>query len=147
VTDALEAGRRMAKVVARYRDGRVVKGLSLDFTPFREHFHVAAAGGGLPEREVRLADLKGVFFVKDLEGDLGHAKSNLFDPQDRAPGRKVRIQFKDGEVLAGFSLDYLPVRPGFFLLPADRNANADRCYVLVAATARITVVDAPAEMR
>jgi len=128
----------MAKVVARYQNGRVVKGFTVDFTPLQDHFHLLEAG---PEQrqpwEIRVCELKGVFFVKDLVGDLGHAKSNVFDPQDQTPGRKIRVQFKDGEVLAGFTPDFSPVRSGFFLLPADLQSNTDRCYIVAAATEKV----------
>jgi hypothetical protein len=87
-----------------------------------------------------VAGLKGVFFVKDLEGDLGHAKSNIFDPSDSSPGRKIRVLFKDGEVLMGYTSDYLSSRPGFFVLPADPRSNADRCYIVIEATERISLI-------
>jgi hypothetical protein len=133
----------MDKVVARYRNGRVVKGLTADFTPLQDRFHIVEAGAETPQlREILVAELKGVFFVKDLAGDLGHAKSNVFDPGDWTPGRKVRVQFKDGEVLTGFTPDYLPVRAGFFLLPADLKSNTYRCFVIAAAAEKITPIRA-----
>jgi len=134
-------GRTMAKVVARYLNGRVVKGFTVDFSPLQDRFHLVEAGAGAGQlREIRLSELKGVFFVKDLVGDLGHAKSNVFDPEDTTPGRRVRVRFKDGETLAGFSPDYLPVRSGFFLLPADLASNTDRCYVIAAAAEKVSPV-------
>jgi hypothetical protein len=131
----------MAKVVARYLNGRVIKGFTVDFSPFQDRFHLVEADAGTGKmREIRLAELKGVFFVKDLAGDLGHAKSNVFDPEDATPGRRVRVRFKDGETLAGFTPDYQPVRSGFFLLPADLRSNTDRCYVVAAATEKVSPV-------
>ena len=134
-----ESGRTMAKVVARYLNGRVVKGFTGDFTPFQDRFHIVEPGAEAM-REILIAELKGVFFVKDLAGDLGHAKSNVFDPGDATPGRRVRVRFKDGETLAGFTPDYLPVRSGFFLLPADLDSNTDRCYVVAAATEKVSAI-------
>jgi len=131
----------MVKVVARYPDGRVVKGHTADFSQFKEHFHIrrADAPGDAPQ-QIRLSELKAVFFVKDLQGDLGHAKSNLFDPDDRTPGRKVRVQFQDGEELWGFSPDYLSSRPAFFVLPADLLGNIDRCFVITSATRKVSLI-------
>ena len=40
----------------------------------------------------------------------------------------------DGEVLVGTTTGYQPGRPGFFLVPADGDANIERCYVVTAAT-------------
>lgn len=126
------------KVVAHYQDGRIAKGLTADFVPYADSFHLQERGG-VP-REVRISELKGVFFVKDLEGDLGHAKSNIFDPADSTPGRKIRVLFKDGEVLMGYTPDFLSSRPGFFVLPADLRSNSDRCYIVTAATEKISLI-------
>ena len=134
-----ESGRTMAMVVARYLNGRIVKGFTVDFTPFQDRFHIVEAEDGAM-REIRLSELKGVFFVKDLAGDLGHAKSNVFDPADATPGRRIRVRFKDGETLAGFTPDYLPMRSGFFLLPADLKSNTDRCYVVASATEKVSPI-------
>jgi len=47
------------------------------------------------------------------------------------------VLFKDGELLCGHSLSYSPDREGFFMFPADGQANNLRVYVLVAAAAEI----------
>ena len=132
----------LTKVVARYQDGKVIKGLTRDFVPYTDVFHIYerdATGGG--SREILVRELKAVFFVKDLDGDLGHAKSNMFDPADLTPGRKIRVLFKDGEVLMGYTPDFLSTRPGFFVLPADLRSNSDRCYILTAATERVSLIE------
>jgi len=59
------------RVVARYRDGRLVKGVTSDFLPTRELFHIAPEGGGAP-LTVKHADLKAIFFVRDFTGNPGH---------------------------------------------------------------------------
>ena len=62
----------MDKVVARYRNGRVVKGFTVDFTPFQDRFHIVEAGAETPQlREILVAELKGVFFVKDRVPPVG----------------------------------------------------------------------------
>jgi hypothetical protein len=130
-----------SRVVARFRDGKVVKGLTVDFRPYEERFHIVE--NGATPREIQVPELKGVYFVKDLDGDLGHAKSNIFDPADLTPGRKIRVLFKDGEVLMGYTPDFLSTRPGFFVLPADLRSNSDRCYIVAAATERISLIGGP----
>jgi hypothetical protein len=123
-------------------NGRVVKGLTRDFAAYADGFHIYERGAaGSPPSEIRMADLKAVFFVKDLDGDLGHAKSNIFDPADTTPGRRIRVLFKDGEVLMGYTPDFLSTRPGFFVLPADLSSNADRCYVVSTAAERISLIE------
>ena len=129
----------MNKIVAHFQDGQVAKGLTVDFNPAKERFHLLDENGVMdaPKREIALADLKGLYFVRDLEGDLGHAKSNIFDPQDLTPGSRIRVTFKDGEVMHGITQGYTPGRAGFFMVPADRKSNTQRCYVNTSAASDI----------
>ncbi len=122
------------RVVARYRDGRVVKGSTVDFSPIRDLFHIASEAG---MHAVRHRDLKAIFFVKDLEGDAKHQKSNIFAPDGPVIGRKITVEFVDGETLVGTTQGYRSDRPGFFLVPADHAGNIERCYVITAATREV----------
>jgi hypothetical protein len=127
----------MNKVVAHFRNGALLKGYTNDFIPTKDRFHIMDALGDQP-REVNLHDLKGLYFVKDLEGDLGHAKSNLFSSQDLTPGRRLRVEFKDGEVMNGITQGYTPDRLGFFIVPADRSSNTERAFIITSATERVS---------
>ena len=130
----------MNKVVARYADGRMVKGLTNDFIAGKEQFHVAVvdAPPGSKPVEVQTKDLKAVFFVKDFSGNPQHRRRQEFDPKRPPTGRKIKVVFKDGELMVGTTQGYQPGRPGFFLVPADPEANAERCYVVAAATREIS---------
>jgi len=125
----------MHKVVAHYQSGQVIKGIARDFTPSKERFRLQAEDGQL--LDISLGDLKGLFFVKNLEGDLGHAKSNLFDLKDMSPGRKIRVEFKDGETLQGITQGYSPDRFAFWVVPADRQSNTERAYIITSSTHRV----------
>jgi len=126
------------RVVARFNDGRTLKGSTQDFYPNRPLFHLSPVNGG-PPIEVRCADLKAVMFVKTFEGDSTHIKVRGFleAPAQAGQGRKVAVRFKDGELLCGYALSYTPDREGFFLTPVDTNGNNIRIYVLTEATAEI----------
>jgi len=121
-------------VVAAYRDSRRVKGQTLDFLPNREAFHVQTAEGDVVE--VRIRELKSVFFVRDLIGQPSRATVNEFDAKV-APGRKIRVVFFDNEELVGTTQGYSPERPGFFVVPADKESNNERIYVVAAATSDV----------
>jgi hypothetical protein len=127
------------KVVARYQDGRILKGFATDFLPNREMFHLAPADAppGTRPVEVRTAELKAVFFVKDFGGDPRHDDAQEFDAGKPVIGRKIKVLFNDGELLVGTTQGYQPGRAGFFVNPADSGSNVERCYVVVAATHRI----------
>ena len=119
------------QVVARFRDGRVVKGTTTDFSPVRDLLHVQTDQGMVT---VRHDELKAIFFVKDLAGDPARRKTNEF-PADRSlVGHPIRVEFADGEVLVGTTVGYRPERKGFFVAPADVGSNAERCYVVTSAT-------------
>lgn len=129
----------MNKVVARFADGRTVKGTTADFVPAKDLFHlnVMTDPVGAKPVEVHLRDLKALFFVKDFTGDSHHVDSNEFDPSRPPAGRKIRVEFADGEILVGTTTGYQPGRPGFFVMPADSGANMERCYVVTAATKKV----------
>ncbi len=126
----------MNKVVARFIDGRVVKGTTADFSPAKASFHVRETSGadGAQQIEIATEDLKALFFVRNFEGDREHVHTNEFDPSRPMAGRRIKVEFADGEVLTGTTAGYQPGRPGFFLVPADRGSNIERCYVVTSAT-------------
>jgi hypothetical protein len=128
------------RVVARYQDGRVLKGVTNDFLPAKDRFHVVpleSAPGSKPV-EVLVADLKALFFVKDFAGNPQHKESGEFEPARATGGRKIRVVFKDGETVLGTTQGYQPGRPGFFLVPADPKSNNERCFVVSVATREVS---------
>jgi hypothetical protein len=130
------------KVVARFVDGRMIKGTTADFFAAKDTFHVSV-GTSLSDAkpvEIHTQDLKALFFVKDLMGDPMHVMLNEFDPAHPPAGLRLRVEFKDGEVLVGSTAGYQPGRPGFFLEPVDAESNIERCYVVSAATRAISIL-------
>jgi len=131
----------MNKVVVRYQDGRVLKGEIDDFLPNKDTFHLAVLDSpGAKPLPVQVSELKALFFVKDFAGDPQHVERNEFDPARPVSGRKLKVVFKDGEVLVGTTQGYQPGRPGFFLIPADPASNILRCFVVMAATKEVGFV-------
>jgi hypothetical protein len=139
---ATSTAQPVQRVIARFQDGQVLKGHTTDFRPARDRFHllpVDSCPGSRP-REILVTELKGVFFVRHLDGNPAHLKQNAFEPTNVDPGRRIRVLFKDGELLQGMSLGYRPGRSGFFLTPADQRSNNERCYVVTAATLEIALL-------
>jgi hypothetical protein len=127
------------KIVARFADGRILKGSTADFSPSREHFHVStsAAPSGFKPVRVLVKDLKALIFVKDFAGNPRHEEVKEFGPDRAVSGRRIKVVFKDGEILVGTTTGYQPGRPGFFLVPADPASNMERAFVVAAATGKI----------
>lgn len=124
-------------VVARFIDGSVVKGVSNDFSPQRELLHVKQADEDAIAA-VALKDLKALFFVHSLEGDPENRGRE--DVERHGLGRKIRVTFKDGETLDGYTTGYSVDRPAFFVFPADPASNNDRIYVINASTESVEFV-------
>jgi hypothetical protein len=131
----------MNKVVARFQDGRVLKGHTADFVAAGDTFHIARADApSAPPHPVLIADLKAVFFVKDFTGNPLHDDHKMFAGARPASGRKLRIEFKDGEVMVGTTQTYEATAHGFFLVPADAASNIERCFVVAAATEQVILL-------
>jgi len=126
------------KVVARYIDGKRVKGLSQDFFPNKDRFHVSPADKPSGETvEILLKELKAVFFVRDFVGNYQYDERKEYIQGDKPSGRKIEVTFKDGEVLVGTTLGYDPTRPGFFLFPADPKSNNIRVFAVTTAVRKV----------
>ena len=121
-----------SKIVARYRDGRTLKGTTQNFFPNKPIFHVTRQGGNVPGDvvEVKVDDLKAIFFVRDFTGNAKHVERKALGPGERAQGRLMEVTCKDGEVIVGTTTGYDPKRPGFFLFPIDPTANNSRIFVV-----------------
>jgi hypothetical protein len=124
--------------VARYLDGRIVRGRSLDVSPEKPICHILTAEQGMVE--VRLAELKALFFVRDLVGNPAYQERQTVDPADpRTRGaRRLEIRFLDGERLVALAPTYQDGRPFFYVSPADPGSNNVRILVNRAAVAAVT---------
>ncbi len=128
------------RVVVRFSNGRTLKGTTQDFKSASPRFHLIPAAGGAPV-EVRVDELKGVFFVRDLEGKPSRPKFKGFveAPAATSQGRKIAVRFRDNELLCGYTLTWSAERKGFFVSPADNEGNNVRVYVVTSAAAEVEV--------
>ncbi len=135
-------------VVARYRNGKLIKGITYDFGPQKKGFHVVALeeeGEGEKQGgkvyEVLFSELKAVFFVKSLEGRRGPPSLKGLleeEAEEESPGLlKVKITFFDGETLVGTTYGFNPEREGFFLIPSEKESNNLRVFVISSAIKNI----------
>jgi hypothetical protein len=121
------------RVVARFLDGQTMRGTTIDFSPTRHMFHLTDDGETF---EVDLSRLKALFFVRDFEGNAAYyEKKGFFARQNH--GKKVMVEFKDGEVLFGYTLSYTSQGFGFFVFPGDPASNNEKVFVIHSSTASI----------
>jgi hypothetical protein len=121
------------KIVIHFKDGGVFKGSTHDFSPDKKIFHFIHSDGKI--KEVDVEKLKAIFFVKNAEGDKRHVYQ--YDDLIAGGGKKVAVDFADGETIIGFVLGYSAQRQGFFMMPADLSGNNERIYIVKSATTNI----------
>jgi hypothetical protein len=124
-----------AKVIARYADGKVLKGYSHDFFPNKATFHIFSHVDESPREGtiIRVGDLKAIFFVRDFTGDPSYDEQKSFPGNSKPIGRKIEITFNDGEILTGTVVGYTSDRAGFFLFPVDSRSNNLRVFIISSA--------------
>ena len=122
------------KIVAKFKDGKVLKGRSNDFSPDKKIFHLKLISK--EEVKINIDELKAAFFIKNFKGDKDHQARY----KDALPwgGNKVKVVFSDGEEIIGYAQHYPQEASGFFMTPADLKSNNERIFILVSAVEDIT---------
>ncbi len=118
-----------AKVVVHLKGGTVHKGVTQDFDPDRDAFHLLPAeGGGVPLR-IHVEDMKALFYVRDYLGNRDFVPRHSFGAV-AGGGRKAIVTFRDGERIWG-TVEGDGGRPtGFYFLPADEEDNNIRIFIV-----------------
>ena len=124
-------------VVVHSSDGGITKGKTGDFSPNKSFFHLQEEGTD-EMKLINVQDLKAIYFVVSLAGDSTVNDKN--DVERAGFGRKIKVQFRDGEVQFGFTQGYTPNRPGFFVSPCDPDSNNERIFVVTAATEKVQFI-------
>src|SRR4029453_11295999 len=92
-----------SSVVARFADGRVLKGTPHTFPGEKPIFDMSLFGNpkasSLP---IPLGALKALFFVRSFEGDHKNVDNKDIDSA-KGQGRKIVVTFMDGETICGFT--------------------------------------------
>jgi hypothetical protein len=129
------------KVVAHYKDGRTLRGLTQDFQPGAESFHLLPSeGGGMPAT-VRIEDLKALFYVKEWGAARRSVERARNFARESSLGKKSVVEFTDGEKIWGYSEGYSKEHQGFVFYPADPAENNVRIYVVNSAVKDIRFED------
>lgn len=119
------------KIVARTQRGERFKGYLMDGRSLvRGVLRIKnLEGRDLP---LDLEQLKGIFFVRDYEGDKEYLESKVLTSDPERKGLRVRIRFEDNESMEGVvenSVELLQAA-GFFFWPADPKANNELIFVV-----------------
>jgi hypothetical protein len=115
------------RVVVHTVEGQVKRGVLEDAALDAGSLGLLPQPGAAPEL-VPAEKVKAIFFM------LG--------PGEKAPtpeGKKVRVTFRDGRQVAGFSPDYRDGGVGFFMIPGDTRTNTGRIWVYRSAVRQVSV--------
>ncbi len=90
---------------------------------------------------IDLADVKGVYFVRDFDESENFARKT-FATRPRTEGLWVRLKFRDNEILEGMMPNDLTQlsADGFLFTPPDTRSNTQRIFVPRSALAELTVL-------
>ena len=128
-------------VVAHYLGGKLTKGHTPDFSQSRDTFHIYTDDDQIEGSLVYIGDLKAIFFVKTLKGNPGYEDPIFSEEEIKGlAGMKLRIHFRDGEVMYATTEGYSPARKGFFVFPIDQHCNNERVYVNINSTESVEVI-------
>jgi hypothetical protein len=122
------------KIIARSRHGERFKGYLEDGRALMKgELHMKTPEGlTLP---LDLERLKGIFFVRNYEGNKNYLENKILTSDPERKGVRVRIRFEDNETLEGVvenSIEPL-TSAGFFFWPADPQANNELIYIVKSA--------------
>jgi hypothetical protein len=115
------------RVVVHTVEGHVKRG-ALEGADLASASLALAARPGGPTEAVPTDKVKAIFF--------------MLAPGEQAPppeGKKVRVTFRDGRQVAGFSPDYDETSVGFFMIPGDPRTNTGRIWVYRSAVRQVAV--------
>lgn len=127
---------QLSRMVLRFKDKKIMKGISSDFSPFKRFFHLKLLNGAVVI--VNTEKLKAAFFVKTFNGNKEYTcKYKDFIPW---AGNKIKIEFTDGEVMIGYTPHHPSDHHGFFVTPADLQGNNKRVFVIASSTKKMTIL-------
>lgn len=115
------------RVLVQTVEGRVLRGTLTDVDLDAAALPLVSSPGAAPE-PIAPSRVKAIFF--------------MLLPGGRPPtpeGHKVRVTFRDGKQMAGFSADDDPGASGFFIVPAESRTGTGRIWVYRRAVQRVSV--------
>jgi hypothetical protein len=121
------------KIVAKFKDGSIKKGIAIDFYPDKSSLKLQLLNDKVVT--IEMEDLKAVFFVKKFHGNKD--RSDKYQDPNLWAEKKIRVDFTDGETVIGHTMHYSLGHQGFFLIPADHGNNNDQIFIIPSATKKI----------
>jgi len=116
-------------VVGKYRDGRLVRGFTNDFSAKRPYLHISPAPGSHQAQFISMMHLDALFFMRDT-GTTGSGQDRAGATEPAAVhGRRVALSLPNGEEMIGATLNYKINGSGFFVTPLDGAHGTARVFI------------------
>ena len=115
-------------IVARYLNGRVLKGSTTDFHSAHGVFHLTPPSGGRREA-VHTGGMKALYCVRSLSGNPNRTDHRLFPNQEGRIRPRLWLRFLDGEAMPAWPVSPILGPAGFWVLPTDADSNLEKAYV------------------
>lgn len=125
------------RIIARFTDGKILKGTTSDLLPNKTVFHLSENETGAIQK-IDIIHLKAIYFVKSFEGNKDYQEKTDIDRVGL--GKKILVSFKDGETLVGYTQGYSPNRSLFIVFPCDPGSNNEKVFVVTGATDKVTFI-------
>lgn len=119
------------KVVAHFLTKEIKKGTTYDYSSESPMMHLLVTddAGKKQVDRVNIDLVKAIFFVRDHEGNSLYKEKNEFEPGKTVYGKKLSIEFHDGEKIVGYSVNNPSQKKRFVMIPADPNGNNLRILI------------------
>jgi hypothetical protein len=114
------------RVIARFRDNRLVPGYTNDFHPSKPYLNLATSPDGADIRFTQVAQLEALYFMC---GSDEETRRHAQPPAGVTHGRKIEVTLPNGDVIVGSTLNYRRDGNGFFVHPADPRSESSRVFV------------------
>ncbi|MDA8413893.1 MAG: hypothetical protein M0023_08920 [Desulfobacteraceae bacterium] len=125
------------QIIVRFGDGKILKGTTADLFPNKAVFHLKDKDSGVIQ-EINISSLKAIYFVKSFTGNPDYQERD--DIERVGLGKKIMVQFTDGETLVGYTQGYSPNRDIFIVFPSDPDSNNEKVFVVTKATAKVSFI-------
>lgn len=125
------------RIIVRFTDGKILKGTTVDLLPNKSVFHLNENDTGAIHK-IDIVNLKAIYFVKSFGGNKDYQDKN--DIERVGLGKKIRVSFKDGETLVGYTQGYSANRSLFIVFPCDPDSNNEKVFVVTGATDNVVFV-------
>ncbi len=117
------------QVVGKYRDGRLIRGYTNDFSPRNPYLHISPTPYAEGSEFVSMINLDALFFGRDAQPKEGDDVEPSGPDVVPADGRKVAVPLPNGTEMIGSARSYSRNSSGFFVDLLEENSGTLRVFV------------------